>query len=176
MVRARPFLLALVAAALLAAPASGNRVAASQQWTLDRQLLAQVNAVRASHGLRPLRLSHPLSAAADSHSLEMAERGFFSHSSADGTSFSVRIGHYYPAPSSGTWTVGENLVWESPALAARDAIRMWMASAPHRANLLSPAWREIGIAAVRSRAAPGVFRGRPTVVVTADFGARTPSG
>lgn len=172
MVRPLPLVALAAAAAVLAGSAAGGHATALQQRALDRQLLGQVNALRARHGLRPLRLSRPLSAAASRHSLEMAEDGFFSHSSADGTAFWRRIEHYYRAQGFRTWQVGENLVWESPSLPAGDAIRMWMASPPHRANLLNPAWREIGIGAVRSGAAPGVYRGLPAVVVTADFGAR----
>jgi len=164
-----------VTAAVLAAPAAGENAATSQQGTLERQLLGQVNSLRAQHGLRPLRLSRPLSAAAKRHSLDMAERGFFSHTSADGTAFWKRIRRFYSAEGFRSWRVGENLVWESPALPAADAISMWMKSESHRANLLSPAWREVGISAVRSETAPGVYRGLPAVIVTADFGAREKS-
>jgi uncharacterized protein YkwD len=49
---------------------------------------------------------------------------------------------------------------------------MWLNSPPHRKNLLTPGWREIGLSAVHVAAAPGVFEGRETTIVTADFGTR----
>ena len=48
-----------------------------------------------------------------------------------------------------------------------------MASAPHRANLLRPGWREIGISVVGIAVAPGVYHGQTVMVATADFGARS---
>ena len=47
-----------------------------------------------------------------------------------------------------------------------------MGSPGHRANLLSPRWREIGIAAVHAASAPGVYGGHEVTIVTADFGVR----
>jgi uncharacterized protein YkwD len=134
--------------------------------------LDQMNALRSSRGLARLRLSPALSAAATSHSAEMARVGYFSHDSANGASFSSRIGRFYPLRGFHSWTVGENILWGAPDVAARRAFKLWLASPPHRANLLSPRWREIGLAAVHSTRAPGVYGGRPATVVTADFGAR----
>ncbi len=165
-------LLPLVVAAVLASPASADRSSATRQKALDNQLLVQVNALRAQHGLRPLRLAPGLSAAAARHSSQMAERGYFSHSSADGTAFWKRIQRLYPAKGFRQWTVGENLIWEAPELSAAEALRMWMASPPHRANLLSRTWREIGISVVASPVAPGVYRGQTVMIATVDFGAR----
>jgi uncharacterized protein YkwD len=48
-----------------------------------------------------------------------------------------------------------------------------MNSPPHRANLLSPRWREVGLAAVHVGRAPGVYGGREVTIVTADFGVRS---
>jgi uncharacterized protein YkwD len=50
---------------------------------------------------------------------------------------------------------------------------LWLSSPPHRANLMTARWREIGLGAVHSTGAPGVYRGGPATIVTADFGART---
>jgi uncharacterized protein YkwD len=174
MVRIRTLVLAAgVAAAALAAPASGERSSATRQRALDRQLLTQVNALRTQHGLRPLQLSQRLSKAASGHSLEMARRGFFSHASADGSAFWKRIERVYPSRGFHHWTVGENLIWEAPELSTSDAMRMWMASAPHRANLLRSGWREIGISVVGITVAPGVYHGQTVMVATVDFGARS---
>jgi uncharacterized protein YkwD len=52
-------------------------------------------------------------------------------------------------------------------------LKLWLASPPHRANLLDPRWREVGLVAVHTARAPGVYANSPTTIVTADFGART---
>ena len=174
---ARSRLLASLAATLvvLVAPSAGSAdvrtMSSSNQ--LQTALLGQVNALRAANGLGRLRLSTSLSAAAGRHSTEMARRGYFSHDSANGASFSSRIEQFYSPRGFHSWTVGENLLWASPDVGALRALKLWLASPPHRANLLSPRWREIGLAAVHSTSAPGVYGGRPATVVTADFGART---
>ena len=170
--------LLLVPAALLllsigAAPASA-RVGrhASAMQTLQSGVLAEINATRRSHGLGSLRLISALSAAARQHSLEMAARGYFSHSSANGTSFDRRVAQYYPVGRYSYWSVGENLLWSSPDVDAVGALNMWMNSPEHRANILSPRWRQIGISAVHVNAGPGVFGGSPVTVITTDFGVR----
>ena len=103
----------------------------------------------------------------------MARLGYFSHDSANGTSFSSRISVFYTARGYRSWMVGENLLWASPDVGAARALKLWLASPPHRANLLNPGWRQIGLAAVHSSSAPGVYGNAPTTIVTADFGART---
>jgi uncharacterized protein YkwD len=162
--------------ATLAAPSAGSadpRGTTTPATRLQTALLDQVNALRTARGLPPLRLSHALSAAASAHSTEMARLGYFSHNSANGSSFSARIGRFYPSRGFHSWTVGENLLWGGPDIGVTRAFRLWLGSPPHRANLLSPRWREIGLEAVHSTSAPGLYGGRPATVVTADFGART---
>jgi uncharacterized protein YkwD len=136
-------------------------------------LLAQVNAYRLAHRLGPLRVSPALTAAANAHSTQMARLGYFSHDSANGSSFSSRVATFYSPRGYRSWTVGENLLWGSPDVGAARALKLWLASPPHRANLLSPRWREIGLVAVHARSAPGVYGNAPTTIVTADFGTRS---
>jgi len=132
-----------------------------------------MNALRATHGLSLLRLSPALNAAAAVHSTQMARMGYFSHNSANGQSFSQRVASYYPPRGYRSWTVGENLVYGSPDLGAARALRLWLSSPPHRANLLNPHWHELGLSAVHATSAPGVYGGSPATIVTADFGARS---
>lgn len=140
--------------------------------SLEAGVLTDINAFRRSNGLRPLRLSRALTAAARQHSTEMAARGYFSHSSANGASFDRRIARYFPVARGRYWSVGENLLWSSPTIDAGSALQMWKDSPPHRENLLVAAWREIGIAAVHVLSAPGTYGGREVTIVTADFGVR----
>jgi uncharacterized protein YkwD len=154
------------------APAAKRRLASVS--ALEAQVLAEVNVVRRQRGLRSLSFSRPLSRAADAHSRDMARRGYFSHESRDGSAFWRRVQRFYGSAGYRYWTVGENLLWSSPGVTSSSALSMWMASAGHRANLLSGKWREIGLSAVHVRTAPGVFGGREVTIVTANFGATTP--
>ena len=70
------------------------------------------------------------------------------------------------------WSVGENLLWSSPEVDPAGALKLWMNSPEHRANILTAEWREIGVAAVHVDAAPGAFNGQPVTIITTDFGVR----
>ena len=139
---------------------------------LELDVVARINAQRGARGLRPLRISRGLDAAAAFHSREMGSQGFFEHESVNGTPFWKRIARFYPMGGRGSWTVGENIFWESPDSSAASAVREWMASPPHRANILASEWREVGIGAVHFATARGAYGGRSVTIVTADFGAR----
>ena len=169
-------LIVLVVASLAAPPAfaraDGARGPAARNAALEAGVLVQINAVRRQHGLTPLRLNLRLRAAADAHSSAMATGGFFAHESADGTAFWKRVAHFYPQGSRRYWSVGENLLWSSPDVDPAGAVRMWMNSPPHRQNLLTARWREIGLSAVHVDAGAGVFGGNPVTLLTADFGVR----
>ena len=158
------------------APSTGSatpRGTTAPVTQVQTALLAQINGFRAAHGLVPLKLNGALVGAADRHSAQMARLGFFSHNSANGQSFSQRIAQAYSPRGFRSWTVGENLVWGGPDIGAARAFRLWLSSAPHRANLLNARWREIGLGAVHSTSAPGVYGGGAATIVTADFGARS---
>jgi uncharacterized protein YkwD len=171
--RFRTLLVAAAALLIAAAPAAAStRSHTSSMSALESGVLAEVNAVRHQHGLTALHLSRGLSAAARQHSVEMATRGYFSHSSANGSSFDRRIVRYYRISGRRFWSVGENLLWSSPDVDPAGALRMWLNSPEHRANLLAPRWREIGLSAVHVASAPGTYGGREVTIVTADFGVR----
>jgi uncharacterized protein YkwD len=170
--------LAVLAALLVVAVAPSSGLARPEGTTapvteLQSALLAQINGFRAAHGLTRLKISGALTGAADGHSTQMARLGYFSHNSANGQSFSQRVARVYSPRGFRSWTVGENLVWGGPEIGAVRAFRLWLSSPPHRANLMDPRWREIGLGAVHSTSAPGVYRGGAATIVTADFGARS---
>jgi uncharacterized protein YkwD len=150
------------------APQSAERAAAVKHMpTLEDAVLAEINALRRGYGLAQLRLNARLAATARDHSHSMAERGFFQHSALPGSPAQVAAKY-----GGGTWQVGENLVWSSPRLSAKQALAMWLKSPPHRRNLLAPRWREIGLGAVHADSAPGVYAGLAATILTAEFGAR----
>jgi uncharacterized protein YkwD len=177
--RLRILLVALLAGASLAV-AAAPAVAGKQQpvrtlasaSSLERGVLAELNAIRRSHGLRPLRYSAELSAAAAAHSQTMGTRGFFAHESADGSEFWKRVQRFYGKGGFRSWTVGENLLWSSPDVDPSRALEMWMDSPGHRKNILAADWREIGIAAVHFQNAPGVYGDREVTIVATEFGSR----
>jgi uncharacterized protein YkwD len=155
----------------LAAPAQPVTPAAAVS-ALESGVLTDINALRQSYGLAPLRLSAELTAAARQHSASMAAMGYFGHDSADGSPFWKRLRRYYGSTRYGYWSVGENLLWSAPDVDPAGALQMWLASPEHRANLLTARWREIGIAAVHVDAAGGIYGDEPVTVVTTDFGVR----
>jgi uncharacterized protein YkwD len=140
---------------------------------LEARMLDRLNSHRLRQGLAPLRVSRALSSAAHNHSEDMARNGFCGHDSANGTSFRKRVSRYY-GRSSGwrLWSAGENVLCHPRRLTAAAALGRWLASPAHRANVLSAQWRDVGLAAVYTDAAPGVFRGDDVLLVTADFGLR----
>jgi uncharacterized protein YkwD len=162
----------LVATAFLADSTLASSRSETSLQTLNHKVVASIDRFRVSHGLGTLRESAALDRAARRHSLEMGRLGYFSHNSADGMQFWQRIRHFYPASGHSYWSAGENLVWASPSLSAAGAMKMWISSPPHLANLLSSQWRQIGISAVGVARAPGVYGRRRVTIITTDFGVR----
>jgi uncharacterized protein YkwD len=89
----------------------------------------------------------------------MVRRRYFRHDSLDGRTFLDRIVARRYAPRSAGFRAGENLAWGAGRFGTPEAIvRAWMASPPHRAVLLTPGFRDIGI---------GIRRGAPVRSATA---------
>ena len=159
-----------------AAGAAGSQTAAgasvTRVVTLEAHLMRELNAIRATHGLTRFKRSNALSRTALGHSVEMATVGFFTHESQDGTPFWRRVKQIY-GPRTKGWTVGENLAMFGGAEpTAADIVAAWMASPPHRANVLRAMFREAGVGVIFNPVAGGVFGGEPTWVVTLDVGRR----
>ena len=164
------------AVAAVAAPVSTATAEQSARiegrGTLEREILVELNRVRAQRDLQPLRVVTGLRIAAVTHSRSMLAVGFFDHASADGTSFDRRLRRHYSDRGWSTWSVGETLLSTSAALDARQVVGEWLKSKPHREVILSGSWRDVGVGARYAPAAPQEFGGAPTTVVTADFGLR----
>jgi len=126
----------------------------------ESSLLTAMNEARVANGLRPLRADARLERAARSHSSKMLRTGSFYHGA-----FNARIRRTGVRDR----RVGENLAWGQGSLsAARSIVRMWLASPEHRANLLHPGYRIVGVGALR-----GCFAGhRNALMVTTDFAGR----
>ena len=144
-----------IVALLVLAPAAiaSTRTATSA----ESALLRQMNAVRAQHGLHPLTFDGRLEQAARYHSHEMLAGDVFRHGA-----FGTRMVRFRIQGS----LAGENLAWGTGALATpKGVVASWLASPEHRANLLRPMFRRVGIGELS-----GSFLGYDgATVVTADF-------
>lgn len=103
-----------------------------------------VNQHRAAAGRRPLALHVNLTKAAIAHSTDMARHRRLSHTGSDGSTVGTRIlraGYRWGA-------CAENIAYGQPTGAA--VMRSWMNSAPHRANILSSNYIQLGISYVRA--------------------------
>ena len=131
-----------------------------------------VNEERSRHGLGRLDRDHSLERISRRHSRDMADNGYFDHTDLTGRNATQRANaqRYVclpnldnPSPAS----IGENLFagfryseyrltyypgevvadfeWLTEEEFAREAVRAWMDSPPHRANLLHPDYHSQGI-------------------------------
>jgi uncharacterized protein YkwD len=106
-----------------------------------RRLVADVNRIRAEHGLPNVSVDDLLSRAALSYARDMATRRFFGHFAPDGSSLPDRL-----ARVGFVWTVAaENIALDADEPHANAAL---LGSPVHRANILDPRVRKIGVAAL----------------------------
>ena len=133
-------------------------------------VLCLLNRERATRGLPALRSSARLRRAATGHSVDMARRDYFEHTTPDGVTMTARIVRSGYLSASRSWSVGENIAWGSGTYATPSHIvDAWMHSPGHRANILKRRFREIGIGIALDAPRRGV-RGGATY--TTDFGVR----
>ena len=148
-----PVLLGVFAILLPATAAQARGLTGS-----ETSLLNTINATRKSHNLPPLRMDSHLLRAARGHSADMMRRQYFAHGAVAGRA--VAAGARGPL-------FGEDLAWAT-GLTAQWVVDHWLASPSHRAILLRPGFRRVGIGI-----AFGSFIGHGGAgVVTADFAGR----
>jgi uncharacterized protein YkwD len=148
---------AALAAVLALAPAAsaGPRLNAG-----ERAVIQRLNEARAQHGLQSLRPAWGLNRAADRHSRDMLAADFFDHPSSDGTPFDERVRRFARAG-----IVGETLAsLPDRSGGAATVIDIWMNSPAHRAIVLDPRLKRVGLAKRWGR-----LGSTETAVVTADF-------
>jgi uncharacterized protein YkwD len=128
-----------------------------------------VNDVRRAHGLTPVRADRRLRAAARGHAQDMAGHDFFDHvSPTTGTTPQARVQHTGYLQAVHAWSLGEALAWgKARSGEPRAILKGLLASPPHRAILLDPAFRDVGVG-VAHGAPRGGDRGALTVAL--DFG------
>ena len=126
---------------------------------IQSALVQLTNVERKGVGASELTVDPLLTAAAQAHASDMAARSYFSHQGPGGEQPWVWIsasGYQYAY-------AGENLAtyfYESA-----DVVSAWMASPTHRANIVKPVYKDIGIGI-----AEGVYQGKQTTFVVQFFG------
>jgi uncharacterized protein YkwD len=107
-----------------------------------------VNGERSDNGLPALGRAPQLDQASAGMCQRIVTEHFFAHRTPDGKTVVDRVRPTGYIPRSGDWVLGENLAWGNGPLSTPQAIvNGWMNSASHRANILAPDYKEIGLAA-----------------------------
>lgn len=125
------------------------------------ELLEETNKKRQENNLPPLVLNNDLNNAAGKKAQDMFSYNYWAHNSPTGTtpwSFFASSGYKYTY-------AGENLARDFDY--SQRVVEAWVESPTHRANLLSPNYREIGFAVVN-----GKLQGEDTTLVVQFFGSR----
>jgi len=132
---------------------------------VEKGIFRLTNQVRRQEGLPTLTWDPALARAARRHSADMLLRGYFQHESPEGRTPRERLSAAAPYELTVT---GENL-WGTrssqpldPERLPRIIVESWLASPGHRANLLNPAFTDLGV---------GVARQGTTLRATQVFGA-----
>jgi hypothetical protein len=124
-------------------------LAASTATAEELEVVRLVNAERTRAGLWPLSLNSGLATAARNHNADMIATPFFGHTGSNGSSPSQRAaGAGFQPYGWGEAYVGENIAAGYASAAA--VVEAWMNSSGHRANILKPEYREIGVGFTRN--------------------------
>lgn len=127
----------------------------------DIELLNLTNYERQQNGLAPLNLDKQLSIAATNKGQHMLQHDYWAHFAPDGTSpwqFIKAAGYDYSY-------AGENLA--RGFTTSVDAMNAWMKSPTHKANILSPLYKDVGFAVKE-----GKLQGEDTILIVQEFGQR----
>lgn len=131
----------------------------------ERRVLEETNRERAQHGLAPLTGNSSLANVARAHSQDMATNNFFGHIGSDGSSPFDRVtraGFSTQCHSTENVLLSQFGFPGSPLVLTHDtrnriqatperAVETWMNSPGHRANILNPNMRHIGVGVAVAR-------------------------
>jgi uncharacterized protein YkwD len=138
------FLGAAVIASVGAAASPTPAAAALNVESAESYVARLINADRARHGLRAVRLDSRLMVIAGRRSADMAQRGYFSHTQPDGRTVFDMIS----AARIRWYSAGEIIAWNNwPQLdaSARTANRGWLNSPGHRRLIMSRDYNYMGV-------------------------------
>jgi uncharacterized protein YkwD len=141
----------------------------------NRQARASIrcflNRERRQHGLGRLDNDKRLQRAAQKHTEVMVNKNCFSHECPGEASLEARLRSVdYLIGALIRWTFGENIAYGGDHYGTPKAmVKAWMKSPPHRANILNPAFKDVGVGFV-----PGMPGARKADggTYTTDFGMR----
>ncbi len=125
------------------------------------QILDLVNKEREKAGLAPLSLSKELSTAATKKAADMFANNYWAHVSPTGITpwdFITSSGYNY-------LYAGENLAKDFST--SEEVVQAWMRSPTHRANILKPEYKDIGLAVMN-----GSLLNSDTTLVVQEFGSK----
>lgn len=140
-------------------PKTGIRVLGYAATISVEEVVRLTNEKRVQAGLAPLTFNSTLSAAAKAKGEDMLIRDYWAHTAPDGTEpwkFFGDAGYKYRY-------AGENLARDFSN--ASSAVEAWMASPSHKDNLLSPKYKDIGVAVME-----GDLAGADTTLIVQLFG------
>jgi len=131
-----------------------------EESTTERLVRESINDARAERDLNRLQADDALGDVAWSHSRDMADRGYFAHTSPDGVEPAMRVERAGVACDD----VGENIVklprsnHEEPL--TEDAVDAWLNSPGHLINIVDADWTRTGV---------GVYATDDSVYITQVF-------
>lgn len=126
---------------------------------LPAVLVDLTNDARLSNNQKILARNSTLDSAANLKAEDMAENGYFAHTSPSG----ITPWHWFSKAGYAFVYAGENLAIDFTE--SVDVENAWLASPTHKANIMSDKFTEIGIATI-----DGMYQGRPTTYVVQMFG------
>jgi uncharacterized protein YkwD len=137
----------------------------------QRAVKCLLNKQRTKRGLSKLHSSRDLKKTAHSHSAFMRRHNCFDHQCPGEASIDGRLRNAgYLKNGLTRWLYGENIAYGTEQYASpKSMVKAWMASSEHRANILNPAFHDIGVGVVWGL--PGKRNGRGGIYTT-DFGLR----
>ena len=156
------FMIPGAASAATCGAAADAQPLASRSASGRSALVCLINEVREQHHLRPVVNRPALSSAASTWSERLVSGGFFAHvDTAVNSTIETRDRPY--TAGSRLWALGENLAWATGYRSSpKQILTMWLASPSHRANLLDPQWRDVGV---------GIAAGTPVGAAGATYAA-----
>ncbi len=113
---------------------------ASSQLSSEAERAAYlINQQRMNAGLPPLAIHPLITLAANQHIIDMVTSGRYGHGGSDGSTVGLRIsrtGYRIDGWAGENWAVYETV---------DKSVTWWMNDPPHRANVLNPSYKEMGI-------------------------------
>ena len=134
-------------------------------------VICLINRRRSKHGLSPLKRQKQLQQAAQRHSERMEGGNCLAHQCVGEASLGGRLADVgYLGGGLSSYAYGENVAWGFKGRGSpRAIVNAWMQSAPHRANILNGAFRDIGVGFADGTLSDAHGNGG---VYTVDFGVR----